>query len=120
MNVLGIVVNGDAAINPTKAFPWRIYILLLVAIAAIALAPVGSVVIGSWIANSHGCRVDEGSVHPCVIGGKDYGNALYTMGVLGWLMIITLPLGFFAFMAWLIVLLVHRSHWSRGQRETPR
>ena len=32
----------------------------------------------AWIANSHGCKVDEGSVHPCIINGKDYGQLLYT------------------------------------------
>jgi hypothetical protein len=57
--------------------------------------------------------VDEGSVHPCVIGGKDYGQLLYTLGVMGWLMLITLPLGTLAFVAWLIVLLLHRANWRK-------
>ena len=51
----------------------------------------------AWIANSHGCKVDEGSVHPCIINGKDYGQLLYTLGVLGWLMLVTIPGGLFAF-----------------------
>jgi len=57
--------------------------------------------------------VDEGSVHPCVINGKDYGQLLYTLGVMGWLMLVTLPAGAFAFALWLIVLLVHRSNWRK-------
>ncbi len=56
-----------------------------------ALAPVGSVVLCSWIANSHGSKVDEGSVHPSVIGRKDYGQLLYRLGVLSWLMLLTVP-----------------------------
>jgi hypothetical protein len=57
--------------------------------------------------------VDEGSVHPCVIKGKDYGQLLYTLGMMGWLMLVTLPAGAFAFVLWLIVLLVHRSSWRK-------
>jgi len=79
----------------------------------VAFAPVGSVVACGLIANAHGCRVDEGSVHPCVIGGKDYGQLLYTLGVMGWLMLITLPAGALAFATWLIVLVLHRSAWRR-------
>jgi hypothetical protein len=43
--------------------------------------------------------VDEGSVHPCVINGKDYGQLLYTLGVMGWLMLVTLPAGAFVFVS---------------------
>ena len=66
----------------------------------------------AWIANSHGCKVDEGSVHPCVINGKDYGQLLYTLGVLGWLMLVTIPGGLFAFVIWLILIL-HRASWQK-------
>jgi len=65
------------------------------------------------IANAHGCRVDEGSVHPCLINGKDYGQLLYTLGVMGWLMLVTIPGGAVAFIIWLVILLVHRSNWRK-------
>ena len=39
-------------------------------------APVGSVVACGLIANARGCRLDEGSVHRCVINGKDYEQLL--------------------------------------------
>jgi hypothetical protein len=96
-----------------KRFPWIIYWIILVFIVLVALAPVGSVVACSVIANAHGCQVDEGSVHPCVINGKDYGQILYTLGVLGWLMLVTLPAGAIAFALWLVVLLLHRSAWRK-------
>ena len=73
-----------------KRFPWILYWIVLVLIGLVALAPVGSVVACGLIANAHGCRVDEGSVHSCVINGKDYGQLLYTLGVMGWLMLVTL------------------------------
>ena len=96
-----------------KGFPWIPYWIVLALIALVALAPIGSVVACGVIANSHGCKVDEGSAHPCVINGKDYGQLLYTLGVMGWLMLVTLPAGAFAFALWLIVLLLHRSAWRK-------
>src|SRR5262249_15998340 len=96
-----------------KRFPWILYWIVLVLIGLLALAPVGSVVACGWIANSHGCKVDEGSVHPCIINGKDYGQLLYTLGVLGWLMLVTIPGGLFAFVVWLIVLILHRVSWQK-------
>jgi hypothetical protein len=99
-----------------KKFPWAIYLIVLFLILAFALAPIGSVVIAGVIANAHDCRVDEGSVHPCVIGGKDYGETLYTLGVLGWFMLITLPAGALAGLLWLVVLILHRVRWRRRCR----
>ncbi len=99
--------------KPNSRFPWVIYSILLFGIMAVALAPMGSVLVCGWIANSHGCKVDEGSVHPCMIGGKDYGQLLYTLGVLGWLMLVTLPGGVCAFIIWLIVLMLHRASWRK-------
>src|SRR5438105_11438793 len=61
-----------------KRFPWILYWIALVLIVLVAFAPVGSVLACGLIANAYGCRVDEGSVHPCVIDGKDYGQLLYS------------------------------------------
>jgi hypothetical protein len=96
-----------------KRFPWILYWVVLVLIVLVALAPVGSVVTCGLIANAHGCKVDEGSVHPCIINGHDYGQLLYTLGVLGWLMLVTIPGGVFAFVIWLIILILHRESWQK-------
>lgn len=96
-----------------KRFPWILYWIVLLLIILVALAPVGSVIACGIIANAHGCRVDEGSIHPCVVDGKDYGPLLYQLGVMGWLMLVTLPGGAVAFAVWLIVLLLHRSRWRK-------
>src|SRR5882762_3047744 len=98
-----------------RRFPWILYWIALVLIVLVALAPVGSVVACGLIANAYGCRVDEGSVHSCVINGKDYGQLLYTLGVMGWLMLVTLPAGAFAFVLWLIVL--SSSKLAKARRE---
>src|SRR5207248_7928868 len=96
-----------------KRFPWIVYWIVLGLIALFAFAPIGPVMACAWIANAHGCRVDEGSVHPCIINGHDYGELLYSLGVLGWLMLVTIPLGLFAFAGWLVFLILHRSSWRR-------
>ncbi|MEP6673410.1 MAG: hypothetical protein ABJF10_29955 [Chthoniobacter sp.] len=96
-----------------KKFPWAIYWIVLSLILLVMLAPVGSVVLAGTLANAYGCHVDEGSVHPCVIAGADRGELLYTLGVLGWLMLLTLPAGLLACVVWLIVLLVHRAAWRK-------
>ena len=65
----------DVPAKPSKRFPWAIYLIALFVILAVALAPVGSVVACSWVVDAHGCKVDEGSVHPCKIGGKRMRDA---------------------------------------------
>jgi hypothetical protein len=107
-----------AVMNPPplpvrKRFPWILYWTVLALIILVALAPMGSVVACGLIADANGCKVDEGSVHPCIINGQDYGHLLYTLGVLGWLMLVTLPAGVFAFVIWLIILILHRESWRK-------
>ena len=48
-----------------------------------------------------------------MINGQDHGQLLYTLGVLGWLMLVTLPAGVFAFVVWLIILILHRQSWRK-------
>jgi hypothetical protein len=88
-------------------------LLALFVIVVFAFAPIGSVMLCGAIANAYGCKVDEGSVHPCIINGQDYGHFLYSLGVLGWLMLVTLPCGLVAFVGWLIVLILHRAAWQK-------
>lgn len=95
-------------------FPWIIHLVLLFLILAGALAPLGSAVLSERIAAANGCTVEEGSPHPCVIGGKDYGDVLYRMLVAGWFALLTVPAGAFTFVGWLIVLLLHWLVWRKG------
>ncbi len=98
---------------PRKRFPWVWYLLALFLILAFAFAPIGSVMLCAWIANAYGCKVDEGSVHPCIINGHDYGELLYDLGVMGWFMLVTIPGGLIAFVSWLIFLILHRVAWRK-------
>ena len=55
--------------------------------------PMIPVVIAGMIASCCGCEVDEGGIHPCVIFGKDIGETLSTMGMIGWLLPLTVLTG---------------------------
>lgn len=82
-----------------------------------AFSPIISVMIAGYVAGTHGCTLNEGGIHPCVINGHDYGNTLYTMEVLGWLMLVTLPIGGFVLLAygvvWIVVALLRRNRTSK-------
>ena len=98
-----------------RRFPHWAYALGLTVIALLALAPIISMLIASSIASAHGCVVDEGSVHPCVIAGTDWGETFNTMTVLCWFMFFTLPVGALAFLLCLTGGLIHYALW-RGKR----
>lgn len=89
-------------------------VLLFVLWFLFTFGPVLSVLLSSAVSGAAGCRVDEGSVHPCVIAGFDVGGLLYTLGVLGWLMLVTFPSGVImaavAFLVWFL---------RRGQGKVP-
>lgn len=104
---------------PARRFPWWVYWLALALILLLALAPMISVVIAGSIAEANDCTLNEGSVHPCLVGGTDMGETLYAMGVMGWFMLGTLPLGAGALLVWAVVLVLHRLYWGRNQRSRP-
>jgi hypothetical protein len=84
-----------------KVLIWVGIVLLLVGVAPIALAA-----LASWIAEANGCQLNEGMANSCLIGGSDWGSALYTMFVAGWLFLVTMlliPVGLIAFVVGIIV-----------------
>lgn len=102
-----------------RRFPWWVYLIVLAVILVVALAPLISVIIAGSIADANGCTLNEGSVHPCIVGGNDMGSTLYAMGMMGWFMIATIPLGAGAVLVWAVVLIVHRLYWGRKRETTP-
>jgi hypothetical protein len=97
-------------------FPWRRYLIILLAIIVIAGSPLISVLISTLIADSNGCVVHEGFVNPCVVLGVDIGGGLYGGFVLGWLMLVTFPVGAIALLAWIVALPIHLVDHHRRQR----
>ena len=62
-------------------------------IILLALSPLLLVMIAGIIAQICGAQLDEGSSHPCMVAGMDIGPLLYSMFVMGWFSLITIPLG---------------------------
>ena len=102
-----------------RRFPWGVYSVILVIVLAFALWPIGSVMYAANVAEAHGCALDEGSVHPCIVDGEDVGEALNAFAVMGWFMLATVPLGGGALIVWLIALLAHRNAWRRRNKAAP-
>lgn len=93
----------------------KLWFVTLAAIILFAFLPVLSVLIAGITAQMSGCQVDEGSVHPCMIAGFDAGELLYSLTVLGWLMLATIPAGLIMLVIWMLAFLVHL--WRRRHRD---
>ena len=83
---------------------WLVYLV----IAFVGVLPVLIAMLAGAIANLAKCELNEGSVSPCMIAGKDMGKLLYAMGVSGWFVFMTMPAALFVALAYSIYLLVIR------------
>lgn len=70
-----------------------VVVLTVLLIVLFTIAPVIVTGLASLTANFAGCDLNEGEAHVCVIHGKDYGEALYKMGMFEWMIIFTAPIG---------------------------
>lgn len=91
-----------------------VYVGIVVVIGLFTISPCISVGLAGSIAAICGCKLDEGSTHPCIINGRDYGETLYRMGVAGWFFLITLPAGPVIFASfWLLTSSLRRILWLK-------
>lgn len=81
--------------------------------ALITFGPLLGVLIASWVAGANGCRLDEAGSYPCVVAGVDVGGLLSTLFALGWLMLVTLPVGALLAVVGVVFWLIHLTR--RGQ-----
>jgi len=102
-----------------RRFPWLIHAGIVVLIIIVALLPLFSVLFAGLVADSAGCGLHEGFAQPCMINGEDWGELLYTLFVLGWLMLATIPLGLMALIVWTVVIIVHFILWRRKRGAQP-
>ena len=86
----------------------RLMIWALGLILLFGFFPVLSLLLALLFALPFGCELDEGSVHPCVVLGLDFGGLLYSMSVGGLFAMFTIPLAGPALIVWLIVFVVLR------------
>ena len=80
---------------------WALALILL--FGALPLLTLVSAVL---FASTLGCQLDEGSIHPCMVLGLDFGGILYPMAVGGWFLMLTIPLAGLALIVWIIVLVI--------------
>ena len=50
-----------------------------------------SMAVAEFIAQVYGCKLDLASVHPCIVGGRDIGHDLLTLGMMGYFLFVTMP-----------------------------
>jgi hypothetical protein len=94
-----------------------IHVLVIFLIVLLALSPLIGAMAAGTVANAYGCPLDEGSVHPCFVNGRDIGETLYTFGVLGWLSLATIPVGLAVLGIYLLIaMLFYLVRWYRRDR----
>lgn len=89
--------------------PRPLTLLFAVATAAPVLIWIFAVAATLLLAGPMGCSIDEGSVHPCLIAGQDWGEAAYTLGMIAaWGLFFLAPLSFGAGLLWGLTVLLFR------------
>ena len=66
-------------------------LLIIACISLLCFAPLLVTTIAGSVAQAAGCQLDEGSIHPCIINGVDYGETLYSLGMTAWFMFFSAP-----------------------------
>jgi hypothetical protein len=83
-----------------------IFVLLLLLILLIGLAPALIGVGGQLIAEAHGCQVDLNRVIPCMIDGRDYGPLFYNLGFATWYSYLSIPVAFVLLGLWAVAVVI--------------
>ena len=89
-----------------KKRAWILHLLIVSFLLLLALAPFLVAMGAGAFASANGCELHEGFVNPCVVGGRDYGDTLYSLGVMGWFGLVTLPLGLLLAGLYVVVVIV--------------
>jgi hypothetical protein len=98
-----------------------IFIILLIIILLIGLGPALLAVGTQEIAEAFGCQVDLNRVIPCVIHGKDYGQAIYDLGFAIWYSYLSIPAGLVLFGVWAVVALIALIvHWRKSAAKSAK
>jgi hypothetical protein len=92
-------------------------LLILIPILLWTIWPVVLVVIAGAIASANGCELNETMINSCIVNGREIGNTLYSMGVMGWFMLVTIPTGLLALLIFLLLLLIE---WIAGRARAKR
>lgn len=85
---------------------WIIHTLVIGSLLCFAFSPIVGLIVVGEIADANDCEVNESGPQPCIVNGKDIGPELYTWGVMGWMMFLTIPFGLGGIAIYLLILLV--------------
>lgn len=80
-----------------RSFRIRIFLGLF-----ICLIPAVSAAAAALVARTWGCKLNEGLANPCVVMGRDIGEVLSQMGVMGWFMLATVPVAAVLVAIWIV------------------
>jgi hypothetical protein len=83
-----------------------IHTFVILFILFLGISPFIVTSIAGAIADANGCTLHEGFVNPCIINGEDWGQDLYTYGMLGWLAIGTIPIALAVALIYLLVVVI--------------
>lgn len=97
--------------RPVKKLLRNLLILILI-LLWIAWPVILAAIAGS-IATANGCELNETVINSCVVDGREMGEMLYSMGVMGRFMLVTIPTGLLALLVFLLILLIE---WLVGRR----
>ena len=80
---------------------WRLPALItLCVVTVVGWLPFAAVLSAGLFATAFGCVANEAGAHPCVVGGVDFGEAIYVGGVSGWFMLVTWPFMLITLVVW--------------------
>jgi hypothetical protein len=92
-------------------------LLILALILLWIIWPIIPVAIAGSIATANGCQLNEGTINSCIVEGREVGDTLYTLGMAGWFMLVTIPTGLLALAIFLLLLLIE---WIVVRRRVQR
>jgi hypothetical protein len=95
-----------------------LHTLVILFILLVGAAPLISTMIAGTIAEANGCTLHEGFANPCIINGEDWGQDLYTFGVLGWLAIGTIPIAVGVAAIYLLIVIIIAIVQAANRRKT--
>jgi hypothetical protein len=94
----------------------RVFRAVMAVLLLICLLPLMSMAVAEFIAQVYGCKLDLAAVHPCMVGGRDVGHDLLTLGMMGYFLFVTMPAVVGVIGVWVLVELVR---WLRDRSTAP-
>jgi hypothetical protein len=90
----------------------RVFRVLMAILLMIALLPVFSMAAAEVMAQFYGCKLDLAGAHPCIVGDRDIGHALLTLGMMGYFLFATMPFIVGIVAVWLLAEIIR---WARSR-----